>query len=50
MLGRCLRSEGPRGNELRNGVRERIKTTFEDSAFRQLQAELRAGKKEEEKK
>jgi tetratricopeptide (TPR) repeat protein len=49
MLGRCLRSDGPRGNELRSGGRERIKTTFEDSAFRQLQAELRADKKEEKK-
>ncbi len=38
MLGRCLKSEGPRAGE---AGKERIKTTFEDSAWRQLQAELR---------
>ena len=43
-LGRCLRGEGPRAGEPRSEGRERIKTTFEDSAFRQLQAELK-GKK-----
>ena len=50
MLGRCLKNEGPRGNENRGGGRERIKTAFEDSAFRQLQAELRKDQKTEEKK
>ncbi len=50
MLGRCLKNEGPRGNENRNGGHERIKTAFEDSAFRQLQAELRKDEKKEEKK
>jgi tetratricopeptide (TPR) repeat protein len=40
-LGRSLRGEGPRAGEPRSEGRERIKTTFEDSAFRQLQAELR---------
>jgi tetratricopeptide (TPR) repeat protein len=49
MLGRCLKNEGPRGNDLRGGGRERIKTAFEDSAFRQLQAELRSDKKDEKK-
>jgi tetratricopeptide (TPR) repeat protein len=40
-LGRSLRAEGPRAGEPRSEGRERIKTTFEDSAFRQLQAELK---------
>jgi len=38
LLGRCLKMEGPKPGEVN---RERIKTTFEDSAWRQLQAELR---------
>jgi tetratricopeptide (TPR) repeat protein len=42
MLGRCLRSDGPRPGDPRTEGRERIKTTFEDSAFRQLQAELKS--------
>lgn len=42
MLGRCLKMEGPRPGDTRSEDRERIKTTFEDSAFRQLQAELKA--------
>lgn len=41
MLGYCLKSEGPRPGDPRSEGRERIKTTFEDSAFRQLQAELK---------
>ena len=40
-LGRSLRGDGPRAGEPRSEGRERIKTTFEDSAFRQLQAELK---------
>lgn len=40
MLGRCLKQEGPRAGDPRSEGRERIKTTFEDSAWRQLQAEL----------
>jgi tetratricopeptide (TPR) repeat protein len=40
-LGRSLRGEGPRAGDPRSEGRERIKTTFEDSAFRQLQAELK---------
>ncbi len=43
-LGRCLRQEGPRLGDPRSEGRERIKTTFEDSAFRQLQAELKSKK------
>ncbi len=42
MLGRCLAKEGPRAGDPRSEGRERIKTTFEDSAWRQLQAELHA--------
>ncbi len=44
MLGRCLRQEGPRAGDARTEGRERIKTEFEDSAWRQLQAELRSKK------
>jgi tetratricopeptide (TPR) repeat protein len=44
LLGRCLKREGPRAGDPRSEGRERIKTAFEDSAFRQLQAELK-GKK-----
>ncbi len=41
LLGRCLRMDGPRAGDARSQGLERIKTSFEDSAFRQLQAELR---------
>lgn len=41
-LGRCLRQDGPRVGDPRSDGRERMKTTFEDSAYRQLQAELRS--------
>jgi tetratricopeptide (TPR) repeat protein len=42
MLGRCLKTDGPRAGDPRSDGRERIKTAFEDSAYRQLQAELKA--------
>jgi tetratricopeptide (TPR) repeat protein len=42
MLGRCIRMDGPRPGDPRSEGRERIKTSFEDSAWRQLQAELRS--------
>jgi tetratricopeptide (TPR) repeat protein len=42
MLGRCIKRDGPRAGDPRSDGRERIKTTFEDSAWRQLQAELKA--------
>ncbi len=45
LLGRCLKREGPRPGDPRGEGRERIKTAFEDSALRQLQAELK-GKKQ----
>jgi tetratricopeptide (TPR) repeat protein len=41
MLGRCLKADGPRAGDPRSEGRERIKTSFEDSAYRQLQAELK---------
>jgi len=41
-LGRCVQQVGPRVGDARSEGRERIKTTFEDSAFRQLQAELKS--------
>lgn len=44
MLGYCLKMEGPRAGDPRSEGRERLKTTFEDSAFRQLQAELKSAK------
>jgi tetratricopeptide (TPR) repeat protein len=44
MLGRCIKKDGPRAGDPRSDGRERIKTTFEDSAFRQLQAELKSKK------
>ena len=42
MLGRCIKTDGPRAGDPRSEGRERIKTTFEDSAYRQLQAELKS--------
>lgn len=42
MLGRCIKMDGPRAGDPRSDGRERIKTTFEDSAWRQLQAELKS--------
>ena len=44
LLGRCLKREGPRPGDSRSEGRERIKTAFEDSALRQLQAELKGPK------
>lgn len=44
MLGRCIKMDGPRAGDPRSEGRERIKTAFEDSAWRQLQAELKKKK------
>ena len=44
MLGRCIKMDGPRSGDSRSEGRERIKTAFEDSAWRQLQAELKKKK------
>jgi tetratricopeptide (TPR) repeat protein len=40
-LGRCLRNDPYKPGDPRTDGRERIKTLFEDSAYRQLQAELK---------
>jgi tetratricopeptide (TPR) repeat protein len=40
LLGRALQKEGPRPAETKNGWRERIKTNYEETAYRQLKAEL----------
>jgi tetratricopeptide (TPR) repeat protein len=42
MLGRALKQEGPRPGDPRTQVRERLKTNYEETAYRQLQAELSA--------
>jgi predicted Zn-dependent protease len=41
MLARCAKADGPKAGDQSQPARERIKTAFEDSAFRQLQAELK---------
>jgi tetratricopeptide (TPR) repeat protein len=41
MLGRALRGDQYRPGDAKTDGRERIKTLFEDSAYRQLQAELK---------
>jgi tetratricopeptide (TPR) repeat protein len=40
-LGRCLRKEGPRTGDTKTEGRERLKVSFEDTVFRQLQAEMK---------
>jgi len=40
MLGRSLKHEGPRPGDPRVEPRPRLKTTYEEAAYRQLQAEL----------
>jgi len=40
LLGRVLERQGPRPGETRMEGRERIKTNYEEAAYRQLQAEL----------
>jgi tetratricopeptide (TPR) repeat protein len=41
LLGRSLKQEGPRPGEPRLDDRERLKTNYDESAYRQLQAELK---------
>lgn len=41
MLGRCIKMDTPRPGDVRTDGRERIKTAFEDSAFRQLEAQIK---------
>lgn len=40
MLGRCLKKSGPRAGDPKNDGLERLKLNYEETAFRQLQAEL----------
>ena len=40
LLGRALKQEGPRPGDPRTEARERLKTNYEERAYRQLQAEL----------
>ena len=40
LLGRALRQEGPRPGEARLEGRNRLKTNYDEAAYRQLQAEL----------
>ena len=40
LLGRALKQEGPRPGDPRSEARERLKTNYEEAAYRQLQAEL----------
>ena len=44
LLGRALQKAGPRPGEARWEARERIKTDYEETAYRELQAELGAKK------
>jgi len=44
LLGRALKQDGPRPGESRLEARERIKTNYEEAAYRQLQAELQSKK------
>ena len=41
LLGRCLKREPPRPGDPRSEGKPRLKTNYEESAFRQLQAELK---------
>jgi tetratricopeptide (TPR) repeat protein len=43
-LGRCLKQEGPRAGDPRSEGRERIKTNYEETAYRELKAELESKK------
>ena len=40
LLGRALKGEGPRPGDPKTETRERLKTNYEETAYRQLQAEL----------
>jgi tetratricopeptide (TPR) repeat protein len=41
LLGRALKRDAPRAGDLRGENRERVKTSYEAEAYRQLQAELK---------
>jgi tetratricopeptide (TPR) repeat protein len=40
MLGRAMKQQGPRPGETRQEAKPRVKTNYEEQAYRQLQAEL----------
>ena len=40
LLGRALKQDGPRAGDPRSEGRERLKTNYDEAAYRQLQAEL----------
>lgn len=42
LLGRALKGEGPRPGDPRSQARERLKTNYDEAAYRQLQAELQS--------
>lgn len=44
LLGRSLKQEGPRPGDPKAEARERLKTNYEEAAYRQLQAELQTKK------
>jgi len=44
LLGRCLKQDGPRAGEPKSEGRERIKTNYEETAYKQLKAELESKK------
>jgi tetratricopeptide (TPR) repeat protein len=41
LLGRALKRDGPRPGDPKSEARERLKTNYEEDAYRQLQAELK---------
>ncbi|MCC7157251.1 MAG: tetratricopeptide repeat protein [Bryobacterales bacterium] len=41
LLGRCLKQEGPRPGDLRTEGQERVKTNYDEAAWRQLKAVLK---------
>lgn len=42
LLGRALKREGPRPGDPKSEARERLKTNYDEAAYRQLQAELQS--------
>jgi len=44
LLGRALKKDGPRPGDPKTEARERLKTNYEEDAYRQLQAELKPKK------
>lgn len=42
ILGRALKREGPRPGDPKSEARERLKTNYDEAAYRQLQAELQS--------